>query len=352
MKFKSVLLLSLALGCGLVAMLGVQQMLSGGHRGEDENNVKVLVAKQDIAPGVPLDETNVVFQDWAREKVPQGAVTEEKQYHKRASKVPLYAGEVILQPKLGEENQIGASSSIPKGMRLISFPVNSTQTNSNMIQPGDRVDILVTYNVTRPGAPSISRTKTVLEYIELFAIDRVRNADATDSSKATKAENVSVLVTKEQMTVLQHAKSKGVLQLALRNLSDKAESKIAPLDDDAFEGLATGKGRELDQAEDAEEGPKTAGVDGEKSPGDRKGFKDFLKKKDTPKTATAQTGAPQTPAAADDVPKNTWIIEIFEGHTKRIEKIELPGVPGDAAATPPAPLPAETPVEKPIATAA
>ena len=57
MKTKSMVLLAMALGCGLVAMLGVQQILSGEQKVKD--TVPVLVAKQEIGAGVKLDPAQV-----------------------------------------------------------------------------------------------------------------------------------------------------------------------------------------------------------------------------------------------------------------------------------------------------
>ncbi len=74
MKMKSLVLLAMAIGCGLVAMLGVRQVLSG-DKGAAVETVKVLVAVTGIMPGQPLDDTNVAFKDWPKDKVPQGAVT-------------------------------------------------------------------------------------------------------------------------------------------------------------------------------------------------------------------------------------------------------------------------------------
>ena len=53
MKTKSMVLLAMALGCGLVAMLGVQQILSGEQKVKD--TVPVLVAKQEIGAGTKLE---------------------------------------------------------------------------------------------------------------------------------------------------------------------------------------------------------------------------------------------------------------------------------------------------------
>jgi pilus assembly protein CpaB len=77
MKFKSVVLLAVAIDCGLVAMLGVQQVMSGDKAAE-KKMIKVLIAIEEISPGVPLDETNVAFKELPEDMVPSGAVTKQE----------------------------------------------------------------------------------------------------------------------------------------------------------------------------------------------------------------------------------------------------------------------------------
>lgn len=304
MKAKSMVLLALALGCGLVAMLGVQQILSGEQKPKD--TVPVLVAKQEIPPGVRIDPTQVGFEEWPKETVPPGAVTDVAQVEERALKVRTYPGDVILQAKLGEKGVYGASASIPKGMRVVTVPVNMTSCHSGMIRPGDRVDVLVTYKVRSPGQPEMSKTKTVLEFIEVFAIDRIREGEGGDSSgKGAKAENLSVLVTPEQASVLMLASSKGTLQMALRNEEDKDRAKSMTVDDKIFDDIKATKGLERPEPEVAEvkkEAPKPA-----------KDLKEFL---ETQETTEAAPPPPPT--------EETWAIEIYEGETKRVEQIKRP----------------------------
>jgi len=147
MKTKSIVLLAMALGCGLVAMLGVQQILSGEKQVKD--TVLVLVAKQEIGAGIKLEPAQVKFEEWPRENLPPGAVTDVAQYEERALKVRAYPGDVILLAKLGEKGEYGASTTIEKGLRVVTVPVNMTTVHSGMIRPGDRIDVLCTYTTKR-----------------------------------------------------------------------------------------------------------------------------------------------------------------------------------------------------------
>jgi pilus assembly protein CpaB len=314
-------LLAMALGCGLVAMLGVQQILSGEQRVKD--TVPVLVAKQEIGAGVKLEASQVGFEDWPRENVPPGAVTSSGQYEDRALKVRAYPGDVILQAKLGEKGEYGASTTIHKGLRVVTVPVNMTSVHSGMIRPGDRIDVLCTYTIRRAGGGEFSRTKTVLEFIEVFAIDRNREGEGHESKQGTKAENLSVLVTPEQAHVLMLAANKGKLQMALRNGEDKAEAHVAAVDDKIFDEMQATKGADKDDLEKPAE----------------KELKQFLQ---------AATPAVSQPDAGEEV----WAIEIFEGEKKRVETIRMPTLKGGATTSPVSPPTKKSPTDKPAAGAA
>jgi len=313
MKTKSLVLLAMALGCGLVAMLGVQQIMSG-EKAPPKDTVSVLIAKTEIEPGVKLEATQVGFEDMPREAVPAGAVTQAAQFEDRALKSRAYPGDVILQAKLGEKGQYGASTSIRPGMRVVTVPVTMTTIHSGMIRPGDRVDVLVTYTIRRPGAPELSRTKTVLEYIEVFAIDRVRELEGSESGKGAKAENLSVLVLPEQAHVLMLAANKGKLQMALRNSADKDQANVATVDDKIFDEIKATSGPEE---------PKEA----------------------KPPIAATPAPEPEPVAEAPAAPpeEDVWAIKIFEGETSRVETIKVPGRKGG----PTSGKPAEGPVDRP-----
>lgn len=328
MKSKSLLLLALAIGCGFVAMMGVQQILS--QDGPPVDTSRVLVARVEIAPGAPITEAEAGFEDWPKASVPPGAVTDAKEIEGRALKARAFPGEVILQAKLGAKGAFGASASIPKGMRVVSVPVNATAVNSGMINPGDRVDILVSYK-KQTGNQSISRTKTVLEYVEVFAIDRVR--DAEEAAKGTKAENLSVIVTPENAALLMMAASKGQLQMSLRHTDDRAHGKPVAIDDHEFDGGEPAPAK-------IEPTPDPAVAAQEAKPA--QDLAAFVNKE-----AADAVAAPIVAEPAKEV----WSIEIFDGPTKRIEQIELPGTADAKTRLPAAPAKSVT-NDKPVANAA
>jgi len=301
-------MLAVAIGCGLVAMLGVQQSLSGDtDKNLEVNTTKVLVVSAEITPGTPLDDTNVELKDWPKDMVPPGAVTTTEEYEGRALIVQAVPGEVVFLMKLGEPGVVGASHEIPPGMRVVTVSVDATMTHSGLILPGDHVDISVTYSLRTDSGP-VTKTKTVLEDIQIFATDKLRASLNTDQAEVD-AKNISFLVSPEQANLLKLAETKGDLSLTLRSNGDHEIANpetISDLDFESNSGTSAGK--------------STLASTSEKSGN----LQDFLDETEAnPKTEVAQGKSEEnTKEEIPEIPK--WKIEIFAGDQRRVEEVDLP----------------------------
>ncbi len=250
MNSKSMILFMVAIGCGLVAMLGVQQVLSKNKNKSQEGVVKVLVAQADIYPGIPVNETNTKFVDWPENRVPHGAVTQKEQYEERSLRTSAVAGDVITVTKLGAKGVLGGSNEIPKGMRVATVKVDPTKTHSGVISPGDRVDVVLIY--TQKGRRSrITKAKMILEYIEVFQTDDLRkSAVAAAGTKDGKSKNISLLVDPQQYNLLALASDAGTISLSLRSpLDDEIINKDLKVDLSEFDDslVSAGSENELDK---------------------------------------------------------------------------------------------------------
>jgi pilus assembly protein CpaB len=299
MKPKSMILLAVAVGCGLVAMMGVQQVLSKSRNAGKQDVISVLVATADIAPGVPLDETNTAFKSWPKANLPEGAVTKREQFEDRSLRIGAVAHEVILESKLGKPGQHGGSMEIPDGLRVGTVSVNTTKTHSGLILPGDFVDVVVTYK-TRVNGQMRDRTKTILERIQVFATDNVRKSGVSASAEEMNAKNISLLVNPHQYNVLMLAEQRGEITLALRNRTDESVVDSESVDDSVLE-IGAGSG-EYTEGE-IEEGAETGDV------------RKFLEDEEQPVATTTPLAEPAKP---------TWTVRIYEGGTMREEKVEIP----------------------------
>jgi len=109
MRAKSLALLVLALGCGLVASIGITQVMSNKEDpvapAEDEQTV--FVTKED-----PLTADVLRLENWPVDKVPEGALTRIEDIEGRLTKMPLVAGLPVVESNLFAKGE-GPRSSWP-----------------------------------------------------------------------------------------------------------------------------------------------------------------------------------------------------------------------------------------------
>lgn len=318
MRGKSLLAFALAIGCGLVAMVGVQQVLKKQNTNPDADKVTVFVAATEIMPGEPLDLNMLERRKFLKGSVPKEAVIDPKQLENRALTCKVMPGDIIRHDKLGAEGKTGASISIPPGMRVVSLPTNTTQAHSGMLQAGDRVDVLVSYRVQPPqgGGRDYPETKTILGYIQVFATDAVRDSSAVaEGGKAAAMKNVSLLVTPEQAQVLMMAQSIGTLHLSLRNAGDKKEIEETNLTPDQFRDQVVLHGQSLDEPDPSKQDSPQPKQQGEPA-SDLNNFLDDA----TGKSTQVAVADAQAPAATTE----SWDIAFYSRAGVTVETLELP----------------------------
>jgi len=275
MRGKSLALLALALGCGLIASIGITQVMSKRNTddltptGETET---IFVALDDIGLGEPLSSPLLRLEQWPKDKVPTGALTRIEDVEGRRTRTKLYAGEPVLEIKLyakGDQSG-GVTPLIPKGYRVVSVRVDSVSSSGSLIRPGDRVDVMVHLR-RNPGEGFAETTiRTILQDIKVFAVNDVVGLDSEKSnSKSIAAKTISLLVSPEDAELVMLATTLGAIQLVMRS----------PEDDEFHDlGEGTGTSQIADQGDPrdrADEDPlaKAASTEGEKE----NGFLDFLK---------------------------------------------------------------------------
>ena len=144
MRPKSLLLLALALGCGLVASIGISQVMDRNVQSASQarNRADLRRAAQH-QPGRP-DRRRAWCrsQEWPKDKVPRGAISKLEELEGRRPRTAIIEGEPILEGKLLAPGQIADPiSSIPKGMRLKTIAVDAEKSAAGLLGPGDRVDV-------------------------------------------------------------------------------------------------------------------------------------------------------------------------------------------------------------------
>ena len=312
MKSKSLVLLAVAAGCGLVAMLGVQQMLSGGKQ-PAPTTVRILVAKADIDPGAPLDKANVGFKEWPKDALPEGAITKEEDFAERSLRHRVGPGQPILLTELGSKGDFGLEVQIPEGMTVVSYPATATMTHSGLLKPGSFVDVYAAIEHPQPGGGKRTEIKSVLQCIQVIAVDsQIAGTETSSEGTPKEAKNVSFVVFPLQGQLLQLAykKSSGAIQLALRGRTDKSVANTVDLTDQSLSLLSNKLFGEFEVTKPA--GAATSGTAKPKS-----SFKSLVKRQTSP--AEMEVG--------DKALERKWIIEVYQGDKKELQEIPWPEEP-------------------------
>lgn len=310
MKPKALMLLAVAIGCGLVAMLGVQQAMQGGQQAEVViPTTKVMMAIKDIKPGDRLSEENVVLKEVpvsTVERLNGDVVLKVEDYEERSLTMSVLAGDPIRKTKLSEKGMYGASQTIPKGMRIFTMSANDSQTHSGMLRPGDKVDVTVTFTARNAGMVN----KVLLECVEIFACEN-KTVNSEDGKNEQRARNVSLVVTPEQDGFIKIAQSKGTLALSLRNPDDDEVVNANGVNSEALEDLKHSIGR--GDVPDYDRGRKYGSEDESQD--------------STPMEPSAVAAAPQSPngnvqgflqqgaqPVAEQPSRKTWAMKVYNGN--------------------------------------
>lgn len=299
MRTKSLILLALAIGCGLVAAVGVQQVLATRDRvvaAPTEETQAILVAMEDIPMGEPIKETQVKLEEWPKSKIPAGAIFDLSGIEDRRTKTKIFKGSPVLDGYLLAKGAVdaGAAPWIPKGYRVVSVKVDPVSGSSAMIRPGDRVDVVVHFAANPARGIVKNFTRTILQNIKVFAIDDKYEL-TDDEQKAFNPKTVSLLVTPEQAEILTAASELGQIRLVMRGLGDVESAETKGVEPSQLLGLATSEG---DPDKETVPGQTVPGRDGQAPDA----FGQFL-------NSMQQSQPPvQTSPGA-----NTWPVRIISG---------------------------------------
>lgn len=232
MRPKSIILFVLALGCGLIAAVGINQVLA--HRGATTTasgeTLPIFVALTDVELGEPLTPGVLKLEPWPKDKVPQGTFSKLEDIEGRRPRTKLFAGEPILDNKLLSKDASlqGASGFIPKGMRVVSVKVDAVSGSSGLLLPGDRVDVLVQMQANPNHGIVGTTARTILQDIKVFAVNEVFRREHQDKEEeAITARTVSLLVKPDEAELITLANELGNIRLVMRSTEDDAVAETS-----------------------------------------------------------------------------------------------------------------------------
>ena len=234
MDVKKLVLLIGALVIAAVTAVMAKNMFTGASAPQAQakpvkQGPQVLVATRSLPVGTIIDADALKFQAW-----PAGLVQPAYFIKGEAGADPqgllgtvvrneITAGQPLTQGALIKPGDRGfLAAALGPGMRAVTVPVSSTSGVAGFIFPGDRVDILLTQQVSGPGGPPLKVSETILRNMRVLAVDqRTASVDAQGKPQPAKKFNtVTLEATPKIAEMISVARMIGKLSFTLRSIAD------------------------------------------------------------------------------------------------------------------------------------
>ncbi|MGE3809325.1 MAG: Flp pilus assembly protein CpaB [Gemmataceae bacterium] len=213
MKPKTLMLMGVAIVCGLVASYMTSRLIA-----EKNETVKVLVAKGNMQQWTPVRDPQQMFEEKEVPKnqapptyIPPSAIGEMKD---RPLIKNMKKEQVVTWEDLQSKEKAGLEALLPQGKRAFAIETSARTAAGGFILPGSHVDIIL----TKRNQVSTD-VNYVLEDVLVRAVDLmpVRPDDRPGMVPST----VTLEVTPEEALKLAKVKQAGEFTLTLRPFGDK-----------------------------------------------------------------------------------------------------------------------------------
>ncbi len=182
MKSKSLILMAVSLGFGLVAAIGISQVMGskGQNKSPEITTKPVMVALDHLDAKSALTEENCVIEQWPANMVPPDAVSSFDEVKDRLLRARVAKRMPILKPMAVTKAEL-MELPIPAGMKVVGIRVPPDDMIGGLLAPGDLVDLVGVFS----GSNNSKVSRTFLTNIQVFSIDNRIEAE-TDRAKGNQ----------------------------------------------------------------------------------------------------------------------------------------------------------------------
>lgn len=227
MKQKNLILMVVAVGCGLVAAFLTSQMSAKPQ----VETAEVVVAATDIPVGVMIQKDDLAkylkTKKVSKDAVPTDIVESPEELVERRLSRPIRADETISRKDL-----MKGGIRIPPGKQLLTLQVDTARAAAGLAQPGSKVDVLafVSLNNKLTAMP-------ILTNMLILAVNGQTTIDPNNQNGGA-INTVSFAADRKQGLVLELAKGRGCqMSLLLRNPDDEKTENDKSFNIDEVIGL-------------------------------------------------------------------------------------------------------------------
>jgi pilus assembly protein CpaB len=212
-RFLIVIAISAVFAAGVA---GVLYRLAAKPRTAHVATRSVVVAAADLPLGTKIRKVDVKLLSLPESLLPRNSFSSIEEVQERTVTGAIYQDEPLLKDRIAQPGAgAGLAPMIADGHRAMSVRVNEVIGVAGFVQPGMRVDVLVT---GKPPGTTDSVTRTVLQNVIVLSSGQTLQAEP--KGKAISATVVTLQVTPQEAEILTLASGEGHIQLVLRNPSD------------------------------------------------------------------------------------------------------------------------------------
>jgi pilus assembly protein CpaB len=171
---RSKLILTAALLMGIVTTVlffNYMKQYKEAPAFKNDKLIKFVAAKQDIPENTKISPGMLEIKQIPESGVHAQALKNSKDAEGKIAAANLAAGEILLPNHLKDQKEeaMFVSKKVRDGYRAVSIGVNIVQTVSNLIEPGDFVDVVYS---KKDKVSETLLSKVILENVHVLAIGR------------------------------------------------------------------------------------------------------------------------------------------------------------------------------------
>jgi pilus assembly protein CpaB len=224
MKSKNMVLMAVAIGCGLVAAFLTSKLGAGGN---SPDMVDVIVAKKELPIGTKLEEKDfneiLTKAPFARASLPPDVILDPEQLKGKRISRTLRAGNFFSPADVSAN----AGIPLPAGTFMYAIRMDVVRAAAGFVMPGAHVDILALQR--HPQDASKVRSRLILKDMLVVAVDINDRRPEGGGPAIPTINSVSLAVSPSQGKLLHTAESTGgELRLLLRG---EESNKVASGED-------------------------------------------------------------------------------------------------------------------------
>lgn len=217
MKPKILLLLSVVMGI-ITTFLFYQYMKQvGGAHTASVHTVGVVAAKETIEKNETITASMLEMVQVPENAVQPGAIQNISDAEGKLATSMIENGEQVLAHRLASEKDesVYVSRKVHDGYRAISIGVDLDQSVSNLIEPEDVVDVIVTKTTKDQANQPVPQTVILLQGVRVLAIGRQMQTPEETKEPYKEYSDVTLEVKPEDAVNLINATEQGKIYLIL-----------------------------------------------------------------------------------------------------------------------------------------